>query len=285
MNKWIIFLLMFVLIIPFVNSQDCNSECISGGYDSGDCKPKENIFSVSIWTGASDYYLEKTKELGVGWVRIGNAGNWGIIEYEKGGYHWDSADRIVNWAKANGIKPYISVAYTPEWARPSGTTNKHPPTNMEDYKNFVYTIVSRYNLDVVNLWNGEPRGFFDGTEDEWVELIRAGYEGAKEANPDIIVAAGYGYSIRHIYEDPFSLDTLVQKGFLNYIDALDVHTYTGDTLPEDVLPTWLSDLRNYLIAHGQGDMNIYASEFGYDLSPDWPAGGYHTLEEQANWTV
>ena len=50
-----------------------------------------NIFSVHIWTGASDHYLQKAKELGVGWVRIGNGGNWGLIENPKGVYNWISS--------------------------------------------------------------------------------------------------------------------------------------------------------------------------------------------------
>jgi PKD repeat protein len=253
----------------------------------------KNKFSVSIWTEASDELLQKTVELGVGWVRIGNFGNWALREPKKGVYNWVETDRLANWARAHGIELYVNVGYTPAWARPSGTTDKHPPTNMEDYKNFVYTIVKRYNLRVVGLWDAEPMGYFDGTQDQWVALIKAGYEGAKKAaeetNRNVIVAAGYGYSIRHIYDGDFPLDGLVKKGFLNYVDALDVHTYTGNTPPEDVLPTWLKNLREYLKSKGKGDMPIYATEFGYSCAPvgtrQSPGGGYHSPEEQADWTV
>lgn len=246
----------------------------------------KNTFSVTVWTHAHELILEKAKELGVGWVRIGNAGNWAIIEPQKGVYHWESADRMVNWARANNIEPFISVVYTPEWARPTGTSLQYPPTLApEEWKNFVSSIVKRYSLKVVGLWNGEPRGFFEGTEDQWVALIKAGFEGAKQADPNVIVCAGYGYSMKHIYEDPFSLDTLTGKGFLNYVDALDVHTYTGNTPPEDCLPGWLSDLRSYLISKGYPDMPLYCTEFGYTLAPGTPWGGSHTLESQAAWAV
>jgi len=38
MKKWIIFILVFTLIIPFVNSQDCDYECQLGDYESGVCR-------------------------------------------------------------------------------------------------------------------------------------------------------------------------------------------------------------------------------------------------------
>lgn len=38
MKKLIFFIVLFVLIIPFVYGQDCNTECINRGYDSGVCR-------------------------------------------------------------------------------------------------------------------------------------------------------------------------------------------------------------------------------------------------------
>ncbi|MFQ5821940.1 MAG: endo-1,4-beta-xylanase [Candidatus Heimdallarchaeota archaeon] len=249
-----------------------------------------NIFSVSIWTGASDYFLQKTAELGVGWVRIGNGGNWRIIEPQKGVYNWESADRIVNWARANGIEPYIDVIYTPDWATSKEPYNKkNPPDDLNDYRNFVYQLVKRYNLEVVSIWH-EPHIFFHGSIDEYVELTKAGYEGAKQANPNCKVLGNFGHSPKHIYDSDFPLDGLVQRGFFNYIDALTTSTYTGGRIvgPEGSLAIWLEDLRDYLIAQGKPDMEFWDGAFGYSIAPedvDTPAGGHWTLEEQADLTV
>lgn len=247
-----------------------------------------NIFSVSVWTGASDYFLGKAAELGVGWVRIGNAGNWKLRELQKGVYSWESVDRIIDWARTNGIEPYIDVGGTPDWATSKEPYNKkNPPDDMNDYKNFVYEIVKRYNLKVVSIWH-EPHGFFDGSIDEYVELTKAGYEGAKAANPECIVLGNYGYSPRHIYDSNFPLDGLVERGFFAYIDALTTSTYTGGRPPEDTLAVWLRDLREYLIVQGKPDMEFWDGGFGYSIAPegvDTPAGGHVTLEEQADLTV
>ena len=242
-----------------------------------------NIFSVSIWTGASDYYLQKAKELGVGWVRIDNAGHWGIVEPQKGVYSWEAGDRLVNWARANNIQPYIDVIYTPKWA--SGVDDiKAPPKDMNDYKNFVYQIVKRYNLKVVSIWH-EPATFFRGSIDQYVELTKAGYEGAKQANPNCIVLGNYGYSLKNIYSSGFPLDELVKRGFFNYVDALTSSTYTANRPPEDSLAVWLKDLREYLTAQGKPDMEFWDGGFGYALSPGTGPGGSYTLEEQADVTV
>ena len=241
-----------------------------------------NGYSVSVWTGASDQILNYIEDLGVGWVRIDNAANWKIVEPEKGIFEWEKGDRMVNWARANNIEVFMDVFYTPDWAN-GGKGQRYPPDNMNDYKNFVYQVVKRYNLKVVNIWS-EPYGFFSGTIDQYVALTKAGYEGAKQANPNCKVLGNYGYSPRHIYDSGFPLDELVKRGFFNYIDALSCSTYTGGrtTGPEGSLRYWLQDLKDYLVSKGKPDMEFWDGGWGYGVGPGVQAAGDWTLEEQAD---
>ena len=154
---------------------------------------------------------------------------------------------------------------------------------MNDFKNFVYQLVKRYNLKVVSIWH-EPHVFFSGTIDQYVALTKAGYEGAKQANPNCKVLGNYGYSPEHIYDSKYPLDELVKRGFFNYIDALTCSTYTGGRTvgPEGSLRYWLQDLKEYLNSKGKSSMEFWDGGWGYNVGPGNPSGGDWTLEQQAD---
>jgi hypothetical protein len=235
-----------------------------------------NPFGVQVWWYSNlAYQMEKVAELGVGWIRIDAW--WPGLEPEQGQYNFDMMDTMVNLARSYGIKPLLTAENVPDWAN-GGKGEKAPPTDMTYYKDFVKTLVNRYSLDIIELSN-EPQYGFSGTDQQYVDFIHAGYDGAKEADHNCIVIAGYaGGEIMQIYNDPYNLDSLVNKGFLNYIDGLVIHPYTWSTLPEDKIPGEIDYLKDYLAPKGKGDLPLYATEFGYSLK-------LHSEEEQADWTI
>jgi len=219
--------------------------------------------------------MQKVAELGIGWVRID--AHWPSLEPQQGQYNLDRLDTMVNEAKSRGIRPLLIAENVPDWAN-GGKNEKTPPTDTIYYKNFVKMLVNRYDLDIIELSN-EPQYEFSGTEQEYVDFIHAGYDGAKEANPDCIVISGYaGGEVNQIHNDPYNLDSLVNKGFLNYIDGLVIHPYTWSTPPEDKIPGELDYIRDYLASKEKGDLPLYATEFGYGLV-------LHSEQEQADWTI
>lgn len=233
-------------------------------------------FGVQVWWHSNlTYQMQKVAELGVEWVRID--AHWPSFEPQQGTYNLDRLDTIMNEAKSHGIKPLLTAENVPDWAN-GGQGEKAPPIDMTYYKNFVKMLVNRYDLDIIELSN-EPQYEFSGTEQEYIDFIHAGSDGAKEADPNCIVISGYaGGEVGQIYNDPYNLDSLVNKGFLNYIDGLVIHPYTWSTPPEDIIPKEIDYLRDYLASKGKADFPLYSTEFGYGLT-------LHSEQEQADWTT
>jgi hypothetical protein len=158
---------------------------------------------------------------------------------------------------------------------------------MSWYEDFCYQVVKRHNLKAIELLN-EPYYFYNGTVAEYVNQIQAGYFGAKQANLTCTVLAGYGGGdIDDVYGIPFSLDSLVQQGFFQYLDGLVIHPYSGRDPPETLEPQW-NTLKQYLLEKGQADIPIYATEWGYpaDLGLDTQADYVvRSAEMQQRWGV
>ncbi|HET7653689.1 MAG TPA: cellulase family glycosylhydrolase, partial [Acidimicrobiales bacterium] len=123
--------------------------------------------------------------------------DWQSAEPSKGSYNWSYIDRVVNGAKARGLSVLGTIAYTPAWARPSGTTDKVPPTNLGDYVNFVRAVVNRYapqGLHQWEIWN-EPNivQFWQPKPDpaNYTSMLKQSYAAIKAIDPSAtVVSAG-----------------------------------------------------------------------------------------------
>ena len=111
------------------------------------------------WISSADQttYYNDTQAMGVGMLRFDI--NWTSIQ--AGGptsYNWAPQDAVVHGAMAHGMKILAMIAYTPAWARASGTTDKNPPTNVSDYGNFCKATAQHYSpmgVHAYEVWN-EP---------------------------------------------------------------------------------------------------------------------------------
>ncbi len=78
--------------------------------------------------------------------------DWSRIEPTEGVLNWTATDRIVSAASARGITVHGLITYTPAWARPAGTNDKHPPSSDADFAAFSSLVVQRYRTRGVNSW-------------------------------------------------------------------------------------------------------------------------------------
>ena len=225
--------------------------------------------------------------LGAKWVRLYSGVNWASIEPVEGQYYWNYLDYVINLYRSRAVELLYIAAGTPRWAASGNGSDVNPPKDMNWYKEFCRQVVARYNLKVIELLN-EPYYFYNGTVDEYVAQIHAGWEGAKEANPNCTVVAGYGGGdIDNIYDTTFPLNALLEQGFFDYIDGLVIHPYSGRNAPETLEPQW-SLLQDYLAQHGKSGFPIYATEWGYpaDLGLDVQADYIvRSAEMQQSWGV
>ena len=233
--------------------------------------------------------LSLIKAAGFGWIRQQFA--WDAIETSsKGRYDWTRADALVDAASEAGVDVLARLDLPPEWARPPASYKTHPPRDVRDFGDFVAAFTRRYagRVRYVQLWN-EPN-----LNEEWgrravdpagyVELLRAGYEGAKRGNPAVRVLSG---ALAQTLEpdDPSAsglddlvyLDRLYLAGAAPYFDVLAANAYGLATGPDDRrasaeqanFPRLLL-VRDVMLRHGDAGKAVWVAEFGWNALPrDW----------------
>lgn len=208
------------------------------------------------------------QDTGVPWVR--EEISWGILERNrKDGREWyQYDDRLKQIAQAGyGIIGMIST--TPNWARVADceervnryaargiTTATYwcPPANVQDFYDIVRATVERYDGDgerdadgsprvaVWQIWN-EPNAWetWPGTPAEYGDLLQAGYNAVKSADPTAKVTTGGLYIFDGFWDDGPHQDGLV---FFNKVlsatpaawsafDMVAIHPWMPDVAPDE----------------------------------------------------
>lgn len=147
---------------------------------------------------------------------------WGDYEPSKGNFRWELLDEKVRYAEKHGIELYPYICYSPTWA--TGTSDwRSPPQDLQDWYDFVYTVVERYKGRITywELWNeGDNRDFWTGTWVEQLRLVKRGAEAVKAANPDAVTIFGGLTNL-----SPSHVDTIFTSGVADYIDVINIHFY------------------------------------------------------------
>ncbi len=154
-------------------------------------------------------FAEVYARTGVRWAKaMGMGFSWGDIEPEppvngRHTYRWEPTDRLILEYQRAGFRHFhVYVKAMNRWAsshpvRPIGGGSSLPrPECMEDYKAYLRALVQRYDtrhpdhapglLYPVEYWEIEAEwgtGFWQGTLEEYLELLRAAYPTVKQANP------------------------------------------------------------------------------------------------------
>lgn len=217
---------------------------------------------------------------------------WAYIEVANDSYSWASADRIVRYARNEGLHIIARMGLVPEWARREipeayATLNTLPESAYDDFAEFVALFAERYAgvIDHIILWN-EPNlafewGYRQVDPAGYAALLRAVYARAHAANPNVVILAA---PLAPTLEPPGSasglndllyLDALYEAGAAPYFDALAVHTY-GFTEPPDAEPGFerlnfrrAELLHDIMQKHGDTAKPVYITETGWNDHPRW----------------
>lgn len=232
---------------------------------------------------------------GTGWLRMDI--NWAVIQRNGStSYDWAQFDRIVVDARARGLNVLGIIDYTPPWARPSGGDSNTPPKNVSDYANFAWTAVKRYSamgVHAYEIWNEPNLGVnwkpaADATR--YTELLKAAYTAIHQADPLATVVSG-GLSPATSNGRDIDPRTFVQgmyaSGAKGSFDALGHHPYCFPAAPGDAQgwSAWYqmygtsTSLRSTMVANGDGDKKIWATEFG--AATNGPSGAFVSEATQA----
>lgn len=146
-------------------------------------------------------------ELGAKWVRSGTTKqfSWGTIEPNAPGaddqhtYDWTEADRVIaEWQEA-GFRIQIYTNANNTWASSTRLHHVPDPEYMDDYEEFVFNLVERYDGDGDRDMPGlktptlhytvaeEWTGYFEGTAEDYLRILTAAHRAIKRANPDALV--------------------------------------------------------------------------------------------------
>ncbi len=161
---------------------------------------------------------------------------WGRIQPGRAQWNWRECDALLQSATDNQIELVGGLWYLTNWA---STNGRFPITDMNDWSDYVRTMVSRYR-GVVKYWEcwNEFNGAFGkgGKAADYVQLLQHAYHAAKQADPNCrvgiscasvdiaffeeVIAGGAGDCFDFICIHPYeSFSTLVQDGrvmaFLN----------------------------------------------------------------------
>ena len=218
--------------------------------------------------------LDAMAGVGAGWIRVDV--DWSRIEPVEGVYDWTTSDTVIGAARARGLEVLALVTYTPPWARPEGTSDKHPPSDPEAFARFAGEAAARYRPFGVSTWEvwNEPnsdRFWATGPDPEgYGRLLVAASQAIRRADPAATVLTGglapatdrEGVELSPGRFLARLLDRVPGSSF----DAVAVHPYSYPALPSDD-QGWntfaaLPSLRRLLVDRGLETKPIWLTEYG-----------------------
>ncbi|HXX34862.1 MAG TPA: glycosyl hydrolase [Thermodesulfobacteriota bacterium] len=256
-------------------------------------------------------YEEELKDvngLGVGAIRVPL--QWQFIKIRPGEYDWSNVDRLVKAAQTRQFDVLFTVRTTFQ-EKPKknltgvhpqkGFIQLHPPSmDMKEWVHFVEILANRYqgqgaNYEIESEVNDAAS--WKGTREEYLELLKAGYEGIKKADPKAKVlpsAMGCGIT-RNLqlgsgnrndwrWHDSWLQAILSTKQF----DAVSVHDYY---FPSEIIANgltfrdYLEHIRDVMEKSGLKSFPVWITETGFVSLPA-DAGGRiddGSPERQAKW--
>ena len=253
---------------------------------------------------------------GVIWAKAAAVGcTWGDIEPEpptggKHSYRWEIVDRtLLEYQRAGFQHFHIYVRCMNRWAsskpiKPIGGGSWLPkPEHMEDYKAFLRAFVQRYDpnhpshvpglLYPIEYWEIESEwgtGFWQGTLEEYLELLRVAYPTIKRANPRAKVIL-IGFFLAGVFEghpDPREIPTIlatipqprrrVSERYLADIRALLAHPDLFDVVEFHSLSDWseISGMARFL--------RQTMRQYGYE-KPIWVGDVNYTASPLMFWGI
>jgi len=268
-----------------------------------------------------DRSLQMIAQAGFRWIR--QQFPWEDIEIAGKGDYWDHKwhrsawtkyDDIVNLAEKHGIQIIARLDNPPAWTRSVGDAqgwSLAPPDNYEDFGDFVYAVVSRYRgrIHYYQIWN-EPNIFPEWGDQPadpaaYVDLLKIAYRRAKEADPNcVILCAGLAQTTEEAppefgprnMSDLVYLEKMYEAGVKDCFDIMGAMVYGLWTGPYDLRTSHdrsnfsrVQLTREIMVRHGDGDKPIWATEVGWNATPEdfaaYPNFGRVTEDQQAVYAV
>lgn len=235
-------------------------------------------------------------QMGVTWVRVDI--DWSVVEPERGRFDWTYPDLVVEQAAAREMKVVAVLAFSPPWARPAAPDDARysRPEELSEWADFTRVAAQRYAPQGVHTWEiwNEPNTskFWPPGPDvnEYGTLFWVAADAVREADPEatlLIGGLGPQFDVPGAEIPPTEyLEALYANGAAKIADGIAAHPYSFPALPMDTPQRMvggfkdLPALRTVMEKHGDGDKQIWITEFGA------PTGtGPHAVSEDDQATT
>jgi hypothetical protein len=235
-------------------------------------------------------HIKIAKYLRVHYLRC--AFSWNGIEPERGKFHFEFWDTLVDEASRAGITLIPYVAYTPKWAANSDKEFwEHPPADPNDYARFMRTIAQHYRGKIRHweLWN-EPdnREYWNGSPDQFATTIIAAAKAVREVAPeDVLVLGGMSRGAADFF------NVLISKYHLDqYVDVLALHAYPESWNEERAEAAFGPRIKEmYQAAQAPGRI-LWLNEMGYadyryqpDHASVWGTNTFYSYEHTGRYAA
>jgi hypothetical protein len=242
------------------------------------------------WANMSDRdrgrVLDRLAASGVSWVRI-DVG-WTTIQPTRGRFdmRWGVpfVDKVLNMARARGLKVLVMFWQTPRWASGSSDVRKLP-RNAADYATAIKFAAHRWRNQVQawQIWN-EPNAkefLSPPSASGYTRLLKAAYPAVKAGNRNAKVVFG-----GTMYIDTNFIAKAYAAGAKGKFDVMAVHAYQGNSSkgPEASdrfareRMVYTTALIKLMKRKGDGHKKIWYTEFGWSThgnsrgTPVWERG-------------
>lgn len=249
-----------------------------------------------------DEQLDMMQALGVQNVRIGIS--WISTQLaEDGNFFWGATDYVINEAYRRGMGVLGVLHETPAWA---GSPPLSGIPNLDAFGRFAGAVAERYEgkVSALEVWN-EPNGrpFLNPVDPAaYAGMVKAAYTAIKafddldDPDDDITVVAGVLGSGRTVGND-FTMNPIdFLQGMYDaeahgYFDAFSFHPYHYDipfsegATQSDSPLLQLRAIRALMEQYGDGDLKVWASEYGLPTTPLDPLHPllYNSPQKQADF--
>jgi hypothetical protein len=248
--------------------------------------------------------IKSIEELGVGTIRVPL--EWQLARIRPGEYDWSTIDRVFKVAQTKHIEVLFTIRTLFKEGAKKRSQKRGPieispePFDKEEWAHFLETLANRYRGQEVNyeIENEVNEGaFWKGTIEQYLELLRVGYDAIKKADPNAKVVpsamrcgilqnsqSGWVGKKAWKWHDGWLKPILSTKKF----DVVNVHNYY---FPSDITAngltfrSYLQHIHDLMKESGLGDTPIWITETGFVSLPSDASGRMDngSYEKQAAW--